>query len=155
MKTTIKSSVFAIIFALVSTLGFSQNKKENNIDDSKIALQGYSPVSYLDMSLAQRGTKQFKTIHNKIAYYFTSADQKAKFDKNPAKYLPQYGGFCAFGVYVGAKFRVDPNKFVVSNGKYYLFLNDLEVDAKQLWISEKESKLVKIANKNWKSLRSK
>ncbi|MEQ6124045.1 YHS domain-containing (seleno)protein [Pseudotenacibaculum sp. MALMAid0570] len=155
MKTTIKSLVLAIIFILTSALGFSQNKKENNIDDSNIALQGYSAVSYLDMGLAQRGTKQFKTIHNKIAYYFTSAEQKEKFDKNPTKYLPQYGGFCAFGVYVGAKFRVDPNKFVISNGKYYLFLNDLEVDAKQLWISEKEPKLIKTANKNWKSLRSK
>ena len=155
MKTSIKSIIVIIAFVMSSTFTFGQNKKANNIDDSKIALQGYSAVSYLDLGLAQRGSKQFKTVHNKIAYYFTSADQKAKFDKNPNKYLPQYGGFCAFGAYVGAKFRVDPNKFVVSNGKYYLFLNDVEVDAKQLWIGEKESKLISTANKNWKSLKTK
>ena len=155
MKTSLKSIL--ILAMMVMSVGFvyGQDKKGNNIDDSKIALQGYSPVSYLDLNLAQRGSKQFKTVHNKIAYYFTSAEQKSKFDRNPSKYLPQFGGFCAFGVYAGAKFRVDPNKFVVSNGKYYLFLNDLEVDAKQLWISESESKLLKTANKNWKSLKSK
>lgn len=155
MNTNIKSIILGIAIVMSSTFVLGQNKKANNIDDSKIALQGYSAVSYLDLGLAQRGSKQFKSVHNKIAYYFTSAEQKTKFDRNPNKYLPQYGGFCAFGVYVGAKFRVDPNKFVVSNEKYYLFLNDLEVDAKQLWISENESKLIKTANKNWKGLKSK
>ena len=155
MKNLIKTTLLAIAFVATTTTVVAQNKQANNIDDSKIALQGYSPVSYLDLGLAQRGSKQYKTVHNKIAYYFTSADQKAKFDRNPSKYLPQYGGFCAFGVYVGAKFRVDPTKFVVSKGKYYLFLNDVEVDAKQLWISETESKLIRTANKNWKNLRSK
>ena len=140
---------------MVSTMGFSQDKKANNIDDSKIGLQGYSPVSYLDLGLAQRGSKQFKTVHQGIAYYLTSAEQKSAFEKHPQKYLPQFGGFCAFGVYAGAKFRVDPNKFVVSNGRYYLFLNDLEVDAKELWIAEKESKLLATANRNWEKLSTK
>lgn len=155
MKKLIKTTLVVILFVAATSTTIAQNKKANNIDDSKIALQGYSPVSYLDLGLAQSGSKQFKTVHHKIAYYFTSAEQKAKFDRNPSKYLPQYGGFCAFGVYVGAKFRVDPNKFVVSKGKYYLFLNDLEVDAKQLWISENESKLIRTANKNWQGLSSK
>lgn len=147
-------SIFMIAVMTVGVM-FAQDKKANNIDDSNIGLQGYSPVSYVDLSLAQRGSKQYKAVHDRIAYYFTSAEQKSKFEKNPGKYLPQYGGFCAFGIYAGAKFRVDPNKFVVSNGKYYLFLNDVEVDAKQLWIAEKESKLLATANKNWRTLQTK
>ena len=154
MKTLFKTTLIALALS-IGTIGFAQDKKANNIDDSKIGLQGYSPVSYLDMGLAQRGSKQYKSIYTKIAYYFTSEEQKKTFDGNPKKYMPQYGGFCAFGIYAGAKFRVDPNKFVVSNGKYYLFLNDVEVDAKQLWISEKESKLLATANTNWKGLRTK
>jgi len=125
----------------------------NNIDNSNIALEGYSPVSYLDLHLAQKGDKNFKSEYNKVVYYFTSAEQKSTFDKNPAKYLPQYGGFCAFGAYAGAKFRVDPNKFLVKDGKYYLFLNNVELDAKQLWLAENNhSKLEGVANKNWKKL---
>ncbi len=153
---TLKNITAVLIVLFITTVGFAQDKKANNIDDSKIGLQGYSPVSYLDLGLAQRGTKNFKSIHKEIAYYFTSKEQKKKFDKNPEKYMPEYGGYCAFGIYAGAKFRVDPNKFLVSDGKYYLFLNDVEVDAMQLWIGEKdESKLVSKADSNWKTLKTK
>ena len=132
---------------------FAQNHTANNIDNSNIALQGYSPVSYADLGLAQKGLKEFKSEHEKIAYYFTSAEQKAAFDKNPNKYLPEYGGFCAFGIYAGAKFRPDPNKFIAKDGKYFLYLYNLELDAQQLWLNEKDhKKLVKVANENWKSL---
>lgn len=152
MKNLVKTIVFFIAVGL-STTTYAQDKKANNIDDSKIALQGYSPVSYLDLGLAQRGSKQYKSVYQGISYYLTSAEQKAAFEENPNKYMPQYGGFCAFGIYAGAKFRVDPNKFLVSNGKYYLFLNDLEVDAKQLWIGESDqAKLERMADTNWEKL---
>ncbi|MEQ8625623.1 MAG: YHS domain-containing (seleno)protein [Fulvivirga sp.] len=148
-----KSLSLIVATLLISTLGFAQNIKANlNTDDSKIALQGYSPVSYLDLGIAQKGLKEYKSTYDGLAYYFTSEDQKESFETNPKKYLPQYGGFCAFGVSVGAKFRVDPNKFVVNNGKYYLFLYDLEVDAQQLWLAGKHEELVQKANANWANL---
>lgn len=138
---------------LIASLGYSQDlKKSNNIDDSKIALQGYSPVSYLDLGIAQRGLKEYKATHNGISYYFTSAAQKKTFEASPEKYLPQYGGYCAFGVSVGAKFRVDPTKFVVKDGKYFLFLYDVEVDAQQLWLAENHQQVKKKADANWTKL---
>ena len=145
---------FVFIMVLFSFSVIAQDKMINNIDNSNIALQGYSPVSYLDLGIAQRGVKEFKSEYNKIAYYFTSKEQKAVFDKNPEKYLPQYGGFCAFGVYAGAKFRVNPNKFIVKDGKYFLFLYNIELDAQQLWLGENNhTKLVEVANTNWKKLK--
>ncbi|WP_109300336.1 YHS domain-containing (seleno)protein [Aquimarina sp. AU474] len=149
---TLKSIIVACTL-LLSTSIIAQDKMANNIDNSNIALQGYSPVSYLDMGIAQKGVKQFKSEYKKVVYYFTSAEQKTTFDKNPAKYTPQYGGFCAFGVYAGAKFRPDPNKFIVKDGKYFLYLYNLELDAQQLWLAEKNhNKLVSVANTNWKKL---
>ena len=151
---TIRVVLTAITLLIATSLMAQVDKKAYNVDDSKIALQGYSSVSYLDLNLAQRGVKEFKTEYQGVLYYFTNAEQKAKFDKNPKKYMPQYGGYCAFGVYAGAKFRVDPNKFLVSNGKLYLFLNNVELDAKQLWLAENESALVKKANGNWSNLKN-
>ena len=146
-------TIIVAFTVLVSTSIVAQNKMANNIDNSNIALQGYSPVSYLDLQLAQRGNKNFKSTYNKVAYYFTSAKQKKVFDKNPTKYMPQYGGFCAFGIYAGAKFRTDPNKFIVKNNQYFLYLNNVELDAKQLWLAEKKhTKLKNIADKNWSKL---
>ncbi len=152
MKKLVKAAVLGLALILGTTL-FAQDKMANNIDNSNIALSGYSPVSYLDLELAQRGNKAFKSEYQKVVYYFTSQDQKETFDKNPKKYLPQYGGYCAFGIYAGAKFRVDPTKFIVKNGKYYLFLNNVELDAKQLWLAEgNHKKLKSAANKNWDKL---
>ena len=149
---TIKTALIAFTLLFATTFS-AQDKMANNVDNSNIALAGYSPVSYLDLGLAQRGSKEFKSEYNKVAYYLTSAEQKATFDKNPSKYLPQYGGFCAFGAYAGAKFRVDPNKFIVKDGKYYLYLNDVELDAKQLWLAENNhSKLKGVADNNWTKL---
>lgn len=151
MKNSIQTIIVAILMVLGTTV-MAQSKTANNIDDSKIALQGYSPVSYLDLGIAQKGVKEYKSTFDGLAFYFTSADQKKSFEANPKKYLPQYGGYCAFGVSVGAKFRVDPNKFVVNDGKYYLFLYDLEVDAQQLWLAGNHKELVKKANANWAKL---
>lgn len=150
---TIKETVLALMLTVLASATFAQNFKANhNTDDSKIALQGYSPVSYLDLGLAQKGLKEFKASHDGLNYYFTIKDQKNKFEANTAKYLPQYGGYCAFGVSIGAKFRTDANKFVVKEGKYFLFLNDLEVDAAQLWLDGDHSKLVAKADSNWAKL---
>lgn len=148
----LKTTIVALAF-FVSSAVSAQDNMANNIDNSNIALQGYSPVSYLDLGLAQRGNKDFKSEHDKVVYYFTSEEQKATFDKNPEKYLPQYGGFCAFGCYAGAKFRVDPTKFLVKDGKYYLYLNNVELDAKQLWLAENNHSTLKAAaDKNWEKL---
>lgn len=150
MKTLKKITV--ILLVITSTIAYGQDKKKYNIDNSNIALEGYSAVSYLDLGLAQKGSKQFKSEYDKVNYYFTSAEQKAAFDKNPGKYLPQYGGYCAFGTYAGAKFRVDPNKFIVKDGKYYLYLYNIELDAEQLWLAEDHKALVKKADENWLKL---
>jgi YHS domain-containing protein len=150
---SIKTIVLSVILTALTSAGFAQNSKaSHNTDNSKIALQGYSPVSYLNLGIAQKGLKEYKVTHDGLAYYFTTKEQKNKFNVDPKKYLPQYGGYCAFGVSVGAKFRTDPNKFVVKNGKYFLFLYDLEVDAQQLWLDGNHEKLVAKADGNWVKL---
>ena len=155
MKFT--NSLFSVLFTLVIAMGTAtaqSGKTEygpHNTDDSHIALQGYSPVSYLDLGLAQRGSAAFKSEYNGLKYFFTSAGQKSRFDANPDKYLPQYGGWCATGIAVGAHFRTDPNKFLVRNGKLFLFLYDLEVDAKELWLQDEKGMAAR-AEKNWREM---
>lgn len=154
MKNIVETIVL-ILVVLLGGVAMAQDKKAYNIDNSNIALCGYSPVSYADLGLAQRGNNLYKSEYEKVVYYFTSINQKEKFDENPKKYLPEYGGYCAFGVYVGAKFRPNPNKFIVKNGKYYLYLYNLELDAKQLWLDEQNhDKLVVKADENWGLLKA-
>ena len=152
---SLKNISIAVFAVFIANTSLAQDKKAHNIDNSNIALQSYSPVSYLDLGKAELGRKEFKTEHNKVIYYFTSADQKKAFDKNPSRYLPRYGGYCAFGIYAGAKFRPDPNNFIVKDGEYFLYLKNLELDAKQLWLAENNHvKLVNVANTNWEKLKT-
>jgi len=149
-----KPILFFTTILLFATAAISQDMKaSHNTDDSKIALQGYSPVSYLDLGIAQKGLKEHKATYDGLTYYFTDEGQKKAFVATPEKYLPAYGGYCAFGVSIGAKFRVDPNKFIVKAGKYYLFLYDLEVDAQQLWLQGDHQELVAKADGNWAKLK--
>lgn len=146
----VKKLVLVVLLVAGTTL---QAQSGNyNTDDSKIAMQGYSPVSYFDLGLAQLGSSEFKSTYQGVAYYFTTGDQKKKFDSNPAKYVPQYGGWCAFAVSLGAKFRPDPNRFRIVNNKLYLFTNNVEVDAVDVWVSQGETKLIAKADQNWKKM---
>lgn len=147
-----KLIILLFAFALTANLT-AQNRKSHNIDYGNTALKGYSPVSYLDLGLAQLGDKNFKAVHEGIDYYFTSAEQKTTFEANPDKYKPQNGGFCSFGMYKGKKFLPHPDKFIVKDGKYFVFAYDHYLgDAKEFWLKgdhyEREAK----ATKNWQEL---
>ena len=122
--------IFIAFVAISSTSLFAQDNKANNIDNSNIALEGYSPVSYADLSLAQKGVKEFKATHEGITYYLTSAEQKVTFEKNPEKYLPQYGGYCAYGVAKDSLVKIEPENWMIVEDKLYLNYND---DFQQLW----------------------
>ena len=83
-----------IVFMLLSFLSLAAFA-----DGVNVGLGGHSPVSYLDSNKAIYGNPKFKSEHEGRAYYFEGASSKAKFDKNPSKYVAgvQYDGWCATG----------------------------------------------------------
>jgi len=66
---------------------------------------------------------EFTFQHKGGDYDFASADAQSKFDAEPAAHLPQFGGFCAFGVFVGKKPDGDVRYADIVDGKLYLFVN--------------------------------
>lgn len=94
-----------------------------------LAVHGYDPVAYFTEAAPVRGEDNITAIHDGAAYRFSSADNKRIFEQNPARYVPQFGGFCAYGVAVGKKFDGDPRLWTVRNDKLYLNLNPAIVEA--------------------------
>ena len=90
-------------------------------DDASVMLDGHDVVAYFTQGRHAKGTPQFKTVHQGVTFYFASAEHKALFDKEPAKYLPQYGGFCANGINYGIPWGGDADTWRVINGKLYIF----------------------------------
>ena len=113
-----------------------------------LALRGYDAVAYIQDGEAVRGKADHSTLHDGAVYRFASADHKAAFERDPKRYLPAYGGFCAFGVSVGAKFDGDPEVFKVVDGRLFLNLNS---EIQQKWEGDVKGNIKK-ADRTWKKI---
>ena len=113
-----------------------------------LALRGYDAVAYIKDGDAVRGKADHSTLHGGAVYRFASADHKAAFERDPKRYLPAYGGFCAFGVSVGAKFDGDPEVFRVVDGRLFLNLNS---EIQQKWEGDVKGNIKK-ADRTWKKI---
>ena len=139
----------------VSTLGcFSQDatgirKKHLNLSKSSLAIDGYDPVAYFKTNKAVEGKKEFAVTHQGAVYYFSNAQNKETFFKNPSEYEPQYGGWCAYAMGKnGEKVNVDPETFKIINGKLYLFYNRFFNNTLTSW-NKDEANLKTKADANW------
>lgn len=108
-----------MLAALIAPSVHAQAASDVNTIDG-IALHGFDPVAYFTENKAVKGTAQLTAEYHGVTYEFASKEDQAAFQANPEKYIPQYGGFCAFAASRGVKADVDPHEFVVSDGKLYV-----------------------------------
>jgi YHS domain-containing protein len=139
--------------SLLALTGFSQDatperKKEFNIENG-LAIEGYDPVAYFTLGKAVKGRKDFALYHQGITYYFSTTGNKEAFKKEPTRYEPQYGGWCAYAMgSKGEKVPIDPKTFKVLDGKLYLFYNKFFNNTLTSW-NKDEVNLKQQADKNW------
>ena len=92
------------------------------VDSAGLAVRGYDVVSYFDGKPA-KGDPRYFTDRGGARYLFASAADKARFDAAPDKFLPQYGGYCAYGAALGHKAPTQPETGAVIGGKLYFNYN--------------------------------
>ena len=115
----------------------------------KTAAGGYDVTSYFTGNGApQKGNKAFAVTYAGAVYHFASAANAAKFKANPAKFAPQYGGYCAWAMGNGYQAPGDPTYYRIVGGKLYLNYNG-EVQDK--W-SKDIPALVSKGDSNWAKL---
>lgn len=116
-----------------------------------LALHGYDVVAFFTDNKPVQGDAKFSMVDHEATYRFATQAHLDAFKANPAKYEPAFGGFCTFGVSVGAKLDGDPRYFKVVDGKLYVnvdenifanFLKDVPGT-----IAKAEANWPKIANK--------
>lgn len=81
---------------------------------------GYDVVAYQTGKKAERGDAAITVKHEGVEYRFASETNRQAFEASPAKYLPQYGGYCAWAVSQGYTAKGDPEAWSVVDGKLYL-----------------------------------
>ena len=89
--------------------------------DARVILKGADIVAYFTQGKYVQGTPQIKSDYEGVTFRFSTAAHKALFDKEPKKYLPEFGGYCANGVAYGIPWGGDADTFSMINGKLYIF----------------------------------
>lgn len=122
----------------------------NTLGES-IGLVGYDPVSYFPEGggKPEKGSIKIALEHDGVTYRFASEEHLQLFKSGPEKYLPQYGGWCAWAVAeLGKRVDVDPLSYEVRNHKLYVFYRDPGLDTRLLW-TPKAAELIGKADSKW------
>ena len=89
--------------------------------DANLMLKGHDPVAYFTEGRHVPGKPDIKAEHDGVTYRFASAEHRDLFVKQPGKYAPQYGGFCANGIAYAIPWGGDPDTWAIIDGKLYIF----------------------------------
>lgn len=104
------------------------------------AINGYCPVSYQQAGKAVKGDAKLARTYRDLVYHFAGEEAAKAFEKEPKRFLPQYGGLCAEGMDRGKSYPADPKLFEIINGKTYLFFDEA---AKKTFLSNSKELIVK------------
>jgi YHS domain-containing protein len=119
-----------------------------NVDKNNIAIQGYDPVAFFTDNKPVKGNPEFKSTYSGATYHFASAEHKNLFDKEPAKYEPAFGGYCAYGASRNKIVEIDPEAFQIVDGHLLLqYSKSVRADFNK----DTQGNLAK-ANANWPGL---
>lgn len=118
---------------------FSQNLVKG------VAVGGFDPVAYFTEQKPVKGNPAIALDHDGAKWYFASEANREAFRLEPAKFAPQYGGYCAWAVSQGYTAKGDPNAWTVNDGKLYLNYND---GVRRDWSKDIPGHVTK-ADKNW------
>ena len=85
-------------------------------DENGLALAGYDCTSYHDCDAPLKGDAVYVAEHNGAQYYFADDERRERFLSDPEKYLPAYGGYCAFAVANNDVFWINPESYLIQVG---------------------------------------
>ena len=95
-------------------------------------LKGVDVVAYFDLesgAAAVHGSKEYDLEWGGYKWLFSTESNRDKFLKDPEKYMPQYGGFCSYGVTHESTWtattlgpNTNPDTWKIINDKLYLFM---------------------------------
>jgi hypothetical protein len=86
-----------------------------------LAIKGYDPVAYFTIGAPVRGLPEVEHDWEEHRYRFSRADHRQLFKADPARYAPQFGNFCAMALAKGEIVVAEPEHWLISGGKLYVF----------------------------------
>lgn len=152
MKSILR--IAALLLVLAAGLSAAETKAPAdfkilvNVDKTGVGLQGYDPVAFFTENKPVKGHAGIVSRYNGVIYQFATVEDKKLFDENPAKYEPQFGGYCAYGVSRGKAVEIEVDAFQIVDGR---LLMQYDKDIRDTFNKDTKGNL-KTADKNWPDL---
>lgn len=148
------SSLFGtalIVLSLGTGAAIAGAPSSLNADAEGLAVYGYDLVAYVTDGKPTPGDPSITASHDGATYRFATAAHRDAFVAEPARYLPAYGGYCAYGLAHGVKVKIDPEAWTVIDGRLYLNY-DKSVQSK--WLKDTTGFIAQ-AEAKWPELKDK
>ena len=112
---------------------------------SNTAVQGHDPVAYFTEGRPVKGSRDFTTTYEGAEFRFASQENLDTFLLDPAKYAPQFGGYCAWAVSEGYTAKGDADHWAIVDDRLYL---NYDEKIQTRWEQDRAEHIDK-ANTNW------
>ncbi len=145
MKPMLKGALAALVTSVALSSATLAAGFDVNATTTDLALRGYDPVAYFTEGKPMAGEFDITAEYMDATYRFASEANKEIFMADPAKYVPQYGGYCAFGLAQGYKFDGDPEVWKIVDDKLYL---NLAPKVSEIWQKDIAGNIAS-ADENW------
>ncbi len=145
MKTFARISVLLILTASAASMLAAPGP---NVDKEGVGLQGYDPVAFFTDKKPVMGKEEFHSAYHDVTYRFASAEHQQMFEKDPASFTPQFGGYCAYGVAKGHTSPIKIDAFQIVNGR---LLMQYDSGVRDEFNKDQEGNL-EAADKKWPEL---
>ncbi|MFB2553486.1 YHS domain-containing (seleno)protein [Ensifer soli] len=146
MTKLIPSVLGVSVMVMMATQGVT-----GEINTTKgIAISGYDAVAYFTEEKPVKGSEAYSVTYKDADYLFSSAQNRDAFSASPETYLPQYGGYCAYGTAAGYKAPIDPSAFTLEGGKLYL---NYSKSIQKTWRQDM-SGYIRKADDNWPTVKA-
>jgi YHS domain-containing protein len=147
MKNHLILSYLLLACCLQSTVA-AAGKNLVNIDKNGVGLQGYDPVAFFTDKKPIKGNPAIHHTYQGATYHFVSTDHRSLFSANPARFAPQFGGYCAYGVTKGTPAPIRVDAFQIVNDRLLL---QYDSDIRDQFSKDPIGNLRK-ADENWPAL---
>jgi YHS domain-containing protein len=109
----------------------------------RLAIKGYDPVAYFTLQRATPGVAEFTYDWDEHRWHFSNAKHRDLFKADPVRYAPQFANFCAVALSRGEVREANPEYWLISDGRLYLFGKSIGPD-----VFRKNPETLDSANKN-------
>lgn len=132
--------ILLIVFFGLAGAALAGSPKVNLGYFNKLAMNGYDVMTYWRGGKPLEGKREIAAEFKGATWVFISEANRGEFLSNPARYAPQYGGYCAYAASQNALADVDPFAWRIWKDKLYL---NYSPRVRRTWASQIDENIAK------------